>query len=85
MPTRPLFKRTLLATALAPVTLGLPSLASAQQMEEVLITGSYIKSSASDAASPVDVLDNEFINRSRQRLYRVRDWTDEYRNSHRRQ
>jgi iron complex outermembrane receptor protein len=61
---RPLFKRTLLATALAPVTLGLSAMANAQELEEVLITGSYIKSSGSDEASPIDVIDSEYISRS---------------------
>ena len=58
------FKHTLLATAIAPLTLSLSPLALSQQMEEVLITGSYIRSSPSDAASPVDVIDNQYIARS---------------------
>jgi iron complex outermembrane receptor protein len=61
---RPLFTRTLLATALAPVTLGLSAMANAQELEEVLITGSYIKSSGSDEASPIDVIDSEYISKS---------------------
>jgi iron complex outermembrane receptor protein len=63
---RPLFTRTLLATALAPVTLGLSSLVNAQSqdLEEVLITGSYIKSTGTDEASPVDVISNEYITNS---------------------
>ncbi|MEH6634169.1 MAG: TonB-dependent receptor [Halioglobus sp.] len=58
------FKRTAIATALAPLTFGISTLSMAQEMEEVLITGSYIKGSPSDAASPVDVIDNDYINRS---------------------
>lgn len=33
-------------------------------LEEVVVTGSYIKSSRSDAASPVDVVDSAYISRS---------------------
>ena len=61
---RPLFTRTLLATALAPLTLAMSPLVNAQDLEEVLITGSYIKSSGSDEASPIDVIDSEYISRS---------------------
>ncbi|MEP5567692.1 MAG: TonB-dependent receptor [Halioglobus sp.] len=61
---RPLFTPTLLATALAPAALGLSSLVNAEELEEVLITGSYLKSSQSDEASPIDVIDNEYIRRS---------------------
>ena len=62
--SRHTFKRKLPAAAIAPLAVALSSLAPAEQlMEEVLITGSYIKSSRSDAASPVDVIDNESINR----------------------
>ena len=58
-------KRKLLAAVIVPLILGLSSLASAQELiEEVLVIGSHIKSSRSDAASPVDVIDNDFINRS---------------------
>ena len=59
------FEHKLLAAAIAPSLLSLSLLASAQEpIEEVVIIGSYIKSSRSDAASPVDVIDNEFIQRS---------------------
>jgi len=59
------FKHELLAAVIAPPILSLSLLASAQQpLEEVVIIGSYIKSSRSDAASPVDVIDNDFIRRS---------------------
>ncbi|MFK8048731.1 MAG: TonB-dependent receptor [Halioglobus sp.] len=60
----PLFRRTLLASAIAPLALTLTPAVTAQDLEEVFVTGSYIKSSPSDAASPVDVVDNEYINRS---------------------
>lgn len=61
----PLFKRTLLAAALSPLSVAVLPTAHAQDvLEEVFITGSYIKSSASDAASPIEVVDNEFINRT---------------------
>ncbi len=60
--TTPGFKRTVLATALAPLSLlGVSQAMAAEPLEEVLITGSYIKSAASDAASPVDVIDNDYI------------------------
>jgi iron complex outermembrane receptor protein len=59
------FKRKLLTAAIVPLTLGLSSLACAQEpIEEVLVIGSYIKSSRSDAASPVDVIDSDFIEQS---------------------
>ncbi|MFT6365758.1 MAG: iron complex outermembrane receptor protein, partial [Halioglobus sp.] len=61
----PVFKRTLLAAAITPLAFALTPAVNAQEaLEEVFVTGSYIKSSASDAASPVDVVDNEYINRS---------------------
>ena len=59
------FKRKLLTASIVPLTLGLSSLAPAQEpLEEVVVIGSYIRSSRSDAASPVEVIDNDFINRS---------------------
>ena len=59
------FKHKLLATTIAPPILSLSLLASAQQpLEEVVVIGSYIRSSRSDAASPVEVIDNDFIKRS---------------------
>ena len=59
------FKRKLLAASIVPLALGVSSLASAQELiEEVLVIGSYINTSRSDAASPVEVIDNDFINRS---------------------
>ena len=32
-----------------------------KNLEEVVITGSYIKGSGTDEATPVDVLDNDYI------------------------
>lgn len=62
--TMPVFRRSVLAAAIAPLALAFTPVVIAQDLEEVFVTGSYIKSSASDAASPVDVVDNEYINRS---------------------
>ena len=59
------FTRKLLIASIVPLMLGSSSLTFAQElMEEVLIIGSHIKSSRSDAASPVDIIDNDFIKRS---------------------
>jgi iron complex outermembrane recepter protein len=38
------------------------ALAADQAIEEVVVTGSYIKSSPTDGASPVDVLDRSYLN-----------------------
>ena len=57
-----LFKRSLLAAALAPLSVLAASQAMAQEpLEEVLITGSYIKSTGTDEASPVQVIDSDYI------------------------
>ncbi len=60
----PFFKRHLLAAALAPMCAAIPAQSLAQELEEVLITGSYIKSTGTDEASPVEVIDNEYITNS---------------------
>jgi iron complex outermembrane receptor protein len=57
-----LFKRNLLAAAIAPLCVAMSGQAMAQgELEEVLITGSYIKSTGTDEASPVEVINNEYI------------------------
>ncbi|MEH6515253.1 MAG: TonB-dependent receptor plug domain-containing protein [Halioglobus sp.] len=59
------FKRTLTAAALAPLCAAMSTQLQAQgELEEVLITGSYIKSTGTDEASPVEIIDNEYIRNS---------------------
>lgn len=59
------FKRNLLAAATAPLCVVMPIQGLAEvELEEVLITGSYIKSSGTDEASPIEVIDNEYISNS---------------------
>ena len=55
------FKRNLLAAAIAPLCVAMSTQVVAQELEEVLITGSYIKSTGTDEASPVEVVNNEYI------------------------
>ena len=55
------FKRNLLAAAIAPLCVAMATQVTAQELEEVLITGSYIKSTGTDEASPVQVINNEYI------------------------
>ena len=55
------FKRNLLAAAIAPLCVAMATQVTAQELEEVLITGSYIKSTGTDEASPVEVINNEYI------------------------
>ncbi|MEH6569805.1 MAG: TonB-dependent receptor [Halioglobus sp.] len=60
-----LYKRTLLAAAIAPLCVAMsPQLMAQGELEEVLITGSYIKSTGENEASPVQVIDNEYITNS---------------------
>ncbi|MFK7889319.1 MAG: TonB-dependent receptor [Granulosicoccus sp.] len=56
-----MFKRKLLAAAIAPLCVAMSAQVVAQELEEVLITGSYIKSTGTDEASPVEVINNEYI------------------------
>lgn len=63
-PTTPLrpFKTALLATAAAPLCVAISTQLMAQgELEEVLITGSYIKSTSTEQASPVEVVSSEYI------------------------
>jgi iron complex outermembrane receptor protein len=55
------FKKALALGIIAPA-IALNAFAE-QQMEEVVVTGSYIKSSPTDGASPVDVMDRGNIDR----------------------
>ncbi|MEP0200711.1 MAG: TonB-dependent receptor [Halioglobus sp.] len=57
-----MFKRKLLAAAIAPLCVAMSTQVVAQnELEEVLITGSYIKGTSTDEASPVEVIGNEYI------------------------
>lgn len=59
------FKHTALATAIAPLCIAMSTQLFAQEpLEEVLVTGSYIKSTSTDQASPVSVINNEYISNS---------------------
>ena len=59
------FKHTALATAIAPLCASMSTVVMAQEpVEEVLVTGSYIKSTSTDQASPVSVINNEYISNS---------------------
>jgi len=54
------FKLTRLASAgILSACMVMPAVAA--EMEEVVVTGSYIKSSPTDGASPVDVVDREYL------------------------
>ncbi len=65
---RSLFKRKMLAAAITPIGVFASLQASAQvqqqPLEEVFVTGSYIKSTRQDQASPVDVIDRQAISNS---------------------
>ena len=58
-------RRQLIGFALAPLCLAVANIAFAQQdeglIEEVMVTGSYIRSTSQDEASPVEVLSNDYI------------------------
>ncbi len=58
---RSLNRKTVLAAAISAAAFGMLPAASAQEIEEVVVTGSYIKSSPTDGASPVDVLDRGYL------------------------
>jgi iron complex outermembrane receptor protein len=57
------FKRTILAATIANLSFlaSQQSLAQEEALEEVFVTGSYIKSTGQDQASPVDVIDRQAI------------------------
>jgi iron complex outermembrane receptor protein len=57
------FKRTILAATIAHLSLlaSHQSTAQEQALEEVFVTGSYIKSTGQDQASPVEVIDRQAI------------------------
>lgn len=52
---------TRFAAAFALAATGAVAQAAEQELEEVVVTGSYIKSSPTDGASPVDVVDRNYI------------------------
>jgi len=59
------FKSTALVVALVSITALNSGQASGQgAIEEVLITGSYIKSTGDDEASPVEIIDSDYISNS---------------------
>jgi iron complex outermembrane recepter protein len=58
------FQRKTLAAAIAPLCMAMSTHSLAQdqgQLEEVLITGSHIKTSGSDEASPIEFISNDYI------------------------
>ncbi|MDG1830023.1 MAG: hypothetical protein P8H66_12400, partial [Luminiphilus sp.] len=58
-------RHQLMGFALAPLCLAVANTTLAQQeesvIEEVMVTGSYIRSTSQDEASPVEVLSNDYI------------------------
>ena len=58
-------RRQLIGCAMAPLCLAVTNITLAQQdeglIEEVMVTGSYIRSTSQDEASPVEVLSNDYI------------------------
>ncbi|MFT4721874.1 MAG: iron complex outermembrane receptor protein, partial [Candidatus Azotimanducaceae bacterium] len=54
------FKIKALAALILPA-LALPVFAADTAIEEVVVTGSYIKSSPTDGASPIDVVNRDYI------------------------
>ena len=59
-------QQTIVGSLVAASLVGISSYTAAQQepLEEVLVTGSYIKSTATDQASPVSIIDNQYITNS---------------------
>ncbi|MFK8042640.1 TonB-dependent receptor [Congregibacter sp.] len=57
----PVFQRTLIAASISAVISTTAYAQGSGQLEEVLITGSFIKSTGENEASPVEVLDSDYI------------------------